>query len=92
MKRFSITMAALFMGLVLSSCASSVGTLKGQYPAINTVTTNSSFEDVWSRVIDFLLKIIYQLVLLQRIVVLLRQQIFVWVIHSFLMRIKMDKS
>ena len=53
MKRFSITMAALFMGLVLSSCASSVGTLKGQYPAINTVTTNSSFEDVWSRVIDF---------------------------------------
>lgn len=53
MKKIGILIVALFMGLGLYSCASTVSMIRGQYSVVNSVTTTSSFEDVWSRVIDF---------------------------------------
>lgn len=37
----------------LSSCSKKVYGLRGNYDAVTSIETNSSFEDIWNRVIDF---------------------------------------
>ncbi|MDE6069610.1 MAG: hypothetical protein K2F92_01850 [Alistipes sp.] len=37
----------------LSSCSQKVYRLRGNYDVVTSIETNSSFEDVWNRVIDF---------------------------------------
>ena len=39
--------------LSVSSCSPKVYGLRGNYQTINSIETNSSFDDVWNRVIDF---------------------------------------
>lgn len=52
MKTIKFILLALAVSL-LTSCGPTVHTLKGNYTVTSGVETNSSFDDVWNRVIDF---------------------------------------
>lgn len=53
--KLKLSFLVLFVASVfaISSCSPKVYGLRGNYQTINSIETNSSFDDVWNRVIDF---------------------------------------
>lgn len=53
MKKMLDCIMAFCIAITLSSCTSTQVAIKGNYPIVNSATTSTSYDQVWSNVIDF---------------------------------------
>ena len=53
MKKIINCVMAVCLAMTLSSCVSTQAVIKGNYPILNSATTSTSYDQVWSNIIDF---------------------------------------